>query len=163
ANRAAEAERAARRDAQAEAEAAQQARAEAVAAAAREAAERRKAEAAKADAQAKEAEANAVARVFADPVFAARRPRGVDGGLGHEVSLLEAVDASLPALGTSFKDRPLAEARLRMTLGTTLAILGQAARSADQLEKARDLLVRHLGPDNRNTLACMHNLAASYA
>jgi eukaryotic-like serine/threonine-protein kinase len=49
------------------------------------------------EAQAKEAEADAVVKFFQDQVFAAARPKGQRGGLGKEVSLRDAIAASLPA------------------------------------------------------------------
>ncbi|HEY1379215.1 MAG TPA: serine/threonine-protein kinase, partial [Gemmataceae bacterium] len=115
-----------------------------------------------AEARAKEAEANAVVKFFDEKVFAAGRPKGEHGGLGHDVSLRDAVRASLASLGTSFKDQPLVEARLRIALGSTFAHLGDPARAAEQEELARALFTRHRGPDHPDTLLCMNNLAASY-
>jgi len=60
------------------------------------------ADAAKVEAQAKEAESDAVVKFFLQKVFMAGRPKGDGGGLGHDVSLRDAIRASLPALGTSF-------------------------------------------------------------
>src|SRR5262249_50614713 len=94
-------------------------------------AERKEAEAAKAEAQAKAAEANAVVQFLEDKVFAAGRPKGEAGGLGHDVSLRDAVRASLSGLATSFKDQPLVEARLRVTLGMTFFYLGDYAPAAE--------------------------------
>jgi serine/threonine protein kinase len=127
-----------------------------------EAAEKKKAEAAKQEAQVKEAEANAVVKFFEDKVFSAGRPKAESGGLGHDVSLSEAIQASLPALGTSFVEQPLVEARLRLTLGKTFYYLGEHAKAAEQQEQARLLFTRHLGPDHPSTLQTMHNLATSY-
>jgi eukaryotic-like serine/threonine-protein kinase len=141
---------------------AESARRDAVASAEREADERKKAEAAKAEAQAKEAEANAVVKFFEGKVLAAGRPKGLDGGLGHDVSLRDAVRASLPALGTSFKDQPLVEARLRYTLAVTFYYLGDHAQAANQYERARALYTLHRGPDDRHTLASMFNMATCY-
>src|SRR5262249_37304002 len=112
ANAAADAERQAKVDADGQKEKALQS-------AKREAEERKKADTAKTEAQAKEAEANAVVKFFEDKVFAAGRPKGEAGGLGHDVALRDAVRASLATLGTSFKGQPVVEARLRITLGNT--------------------------------------------
>jgi eukaryotic-like serine/threonine-protein kinase len=118
---------------------------------------------AKVDAQTKEAEANAVVKFFEDKVLAAGRPKGEAGGLGHAVSLRDAVRASLQSLATSFKDQPLVEARLRRTLGTTFHFLGDSSQGAEQLEQARVLFMRHRGPDHPDTLWCMQELAMNYA
>jgi eukaryotic-like serine/threonine-protein kinase len=156
ANRAVESERLAKWEAEEQ-------RRTALRAAEREAGERQTAEAAKVEAQAKEAEANAIVQFFEERVLAAGRPKWKDGGLGHDVSLRDAVRASLPALGTSFKDQPLVEARLRHSLGTTFQYLGDPTSAAEQSEKARALLTRHLGPEHPKTLRSVNNLAVSYA
>lgn len=156
AHAAAEAERLAKVDADEQKE-------KAIRSAEREAEERKKGEAAKAEAQANEAAANAVVKFFQDKVFAAGRPKGEDGGLGHDVPLRDAIRASLPSLATSFKDQPLVEARLRLTLGNTFRSLGERALAAEQDEQARTLYTRHLGPDHPRTLKSMVNLANSYS
>jgi tetratricopeptide (TPR) repeat protein len=120
-----------------------------------EAEERKKAET-------KEAEANAVVTFFVDRVFSAGRPKGEAGGLGHDVSLRDAIAASLPALSASFKDQPLVEARLRRTLGTTFSYLGQDNQAVEQLERSRELYTRLRGPDFSGTLASMNDLALVY-
>ena len=124
---------------------------------------RLEADAARTEAQAKEAEANAVIKYFEDHVFAAGRPKHQDGGRGSAVSLRDAILAGLPALGKRFKDQPLVEARLRMTLGNTFRYLDEAERAAEQLEQAQALFTRHHGPDHPVTLQCMDHLANSYA
>jgi serine/threonine protein kinase/tetratricopeptide (TPR) repeat protein len=148
ANEAAEAERLAKLDADREKE-------NALRSAKREAHERKKVEA-------KETEANAVIRFFEDKVFAAGRPKGESGGLGHDVPLLDAIKAALPALGTGFRDQPLVEARLRSTLGTTFRFLGDHAQATEQHEQARALYAHHCGPDHIDTLRSMNNLANCY-
>ena len=50
-------------------------------------------------------EANALVKYFEEKVFAAGRPKGMAGGLGHDVSLRDAVRASLPELGKCFKNQ----------------------------------------------------------
>ena len=112
-------------------------------------------------AQAKAVEAEAVVEFFQEKV-AAGRPKGVLGGLGHNVSLRDAVRASVPALATSFKKQPLVEARLRYVLGTTLDQLGESSQALEQVEIARDICLKHLGPDHPNTLNCQNNVAFCY-
>jgi tetratricopeptide (TPR) repeat protein/tRNA A-37 threonylcarbamoyl transferase component Bud32 len=123
----------------------------------------KKAETAKKEAQAKEVEASAVVKFFEDKVFAAGRPKGQKGGLGHDVSLKDAVLASLPDLEPNFKDQPLVEVRLRMTLGSTFFHLGEHAQAAEQFERARAVYTRHLGPDHPRTLLSASLLATNYA
>jgi serine/threonine protein kinase/tetratricopeptide (TPR) repeat protein len=111
---------------------------------------------------AREAETRAVLDFVEDKIFAAARPQGQQGGLGRDVSLRQAVEAALPWVDKSFSDQPLIEARLRLTLGNSFWYLGEAKMAADQDERACALYTRHLGPQHRDTLASLNNLANSY-
>jgi serine/threonine protein kinase len=110
-----------------------------------------------------EAETKAVLHFVEDKVFAAARPKGRPGGLGPEVTLRQAIEAALPFVQKSFADQPLVEARLRQTLGTSFWCLGDAKTAAEQYEEARRLYARYRGSDDPVTLACMNNLANSFA
>jgi serine/threonine protein kinase len=122
----------------------------------------KEAEAAKVEAQVKETEANAVMKFFEDKIFSAGRPKGEAGGLGHDVALRDAITSTLPALGTTFRDQPLVEARVRRTLGTTFFFLGDYVRAGEQCKLALALYIRHGGPDHPDTLASQNDLAHSY-
>ena len=63
-------------------------------------------------------------------VFAAARPKGQEGGLGYDVTLADAITASLPAIAEGFAARPLTEARLRGTIGLSFLYLGKAEIAA---------------------------------
>jgi eukaryotic-like serine/threonine-protein kinase len=117
---------------------------------------------AKETAMARESETRAVLDFVENKVFAAARPQGQDGGLGREVTLRKAVEAALPFVQQSFRQQPLIEARLRMTLGTSFLFLGQAQLAADQFQAARTIYAEHLGPDHPDTLSTMNQLARSY-
>jgi serine/threonine protein kinase/tetratricopeptide (TPR) repeat protein len=117
---------------------------------------------AKQEAQAREAEAKAVLKFVEDKVFAAGRPEGQVGGMGHGVSLRKAIDGALLHVSAGFKDQPRVEAHLRMTLGMSYGYLGEAKIAEQQYEQARRLYSQHLGPEHPDTLASMHNLASSY-
>ncbi|MBI1913560.1 MAG: tetratricopeptide repeat protein [Planctomycetes bacterium] len=110
----------------------------------------------------REALAIAVLDFIDKKIFAAARPEGEEGGLGHDVMLRKAVEAAMPFVEKSFKDEPLIEARLRMTLGISFTYLGEAKSAAEQFERARTLFTKHLGPDHPNTVASMNNLGRSY-
>jgi eukaryotic-like serine/threonine-protein kinase len=110
---------------------------------------------------AREAETKAVLDFVENKVFAAARPEGVDGGLGHSVSLRKAVEAALPFVVSSFTDQPLIEARLRMTLGKSFGSLGEDKIGSQQFEAARAIYTMHRGPDHPDTLAAMYGLASS--
>src|SRR5439155_4078489 len=93
---------------------------------------------------------------------AAARPKDQEGGMGYDVQLADALKGALPFVKNSFKDQPLIEARLRMTLGISFAYLGKASLAADQFQAARTLYTKHLGPDHSATLVSVNNLANSY-
>ncbi len=112
--------------------------------------------------EAKEAEARAVISFLEDRVIAAARPEGQDGGLGHDVSLRRAIEAAVPFVEKGFKDQPLIEARLRMTLGHSFRSLGEPKKSGDQYAAALALYAKLLGPDHESSLNSATNLAWSY-
>jgi non-specific serine/threonine protein kinase/serine/threonine-protein kinase len=110
----------------------------------------------------RDAETKAVLEFVENRVFAAARPEGLEGGLGHAVTLRQAVEAALPFVAKSFTDQPLIEARLRLTLGLSFWYLGDAKVAAEQYEAARALYARHRDSDHPNTLMSMMGLANSY-
>lgn len=117
---------------------------------------------AKVIAQDRDAEAEAVLEFFQNKVLAAAGPEGLNGGLGSEVSLRKAIESALPFVATDFSERPLIEARLRVTLGALFFHLGDPKIAAEQFERARMLFTRHAGPKHFNVLRSMHNLANCY-
>ena len=128
----------------------------------REAAERARAEGNAREARGREAEAKAALEFVDRYVFTAPRPAGQDGGLGRDVTLLKAVEASLPYVDKGFRDQPLVEARLRMTLGRSFTYLSEARQAAAQFERARDLYTRLRGRDHPDTISAVENLALCY-
>jgi tetratricopeptide (TPR) repeat protein len=110
----------------------------------------------------RQAEAQAVLDFVQKRVFAAARPEGQEGGLGHDVTLRRAIEAALPYVAKTFTDQPLIEARLRFTLATCFWHLGDFKTAAEQNEAARDLCARYVGPDDPGTLGSMNNLGACY-
>jgi tetratricopeptide (TPR) repeat protein/tRNA A-37 threonylcarbamoyl transferase component Bud32 len=107
----------------------------------------------------KEAETQAVLDFVLNRILAAARPEGRPGGLGPDVKLSSALEAALPVVEESFKEQPLVEARLRMTLGDSFRFLGDNKTAAAQYSRARALYTAHLGPDHVDTLQSMNNLA----
>jgi tetratricopeptide (TPR) repeat protein len=118
---------------------------------------------AKEAAKAREVETQAVLDFVENKVFAAARPAGQEGGLGRAVTLRQAIEAALPFVDKSFTEKPLIEARLRLTIGTSFLYLGEAKAAAMQLQAARALYTGHLGPDHPDTLSSMNYLANAYA
>jgi serine/threonine protein kinase/tetratricopeptide (TPR) repeat protein len=117
---------------------------------------------AKVIAESREAETKAVLNYVETQVFAAPRPKGQAGGRGHDITLREALVAALPVIEDRFKDQPLIEARLRMTLGLSFLYLSDAKIAAQQLEIARAIYLNQRGPNDSDTLNCMNSLANSY-
>jgi serine/threonine protein kinase len=117
---------------------------------------------AKESAETKEAETTAVLAFVENQIFAAARPEGEAGGRGRDVTLRQALEAALPIVDKSFADKPLIEARLRMTVGQSFWHLGEGQIAADQFRRARALYTEHLGAEHPDTLKSMHHLAASY-
>ncbi|MBL8864098.1 MAG: serine/threonine protein kinase [Planctomycetia bacterium] len=128
-----------------------------------EAVARDKAERATDTAIVKAAEANAAVDFIVDKIFAAARPRGLEGGLGSNVTLRESILSSLPALATRFKEQPLVEARLRMAIGGTFHYLGDASSAVLQYDRARSLFAQHRGADDRQSLGAALGQAQSFA
>jgi hypothetical protein len=62
----------------------------------------------------------------------------------------------------SFPNQPLIEARLRNTLAVSFGNLGEGQIATEQVQPARTIYLKHLGPDDPNTLASTHNLANCY-
>jgi eukaryotic-like serine/threonine-protein kinase len=116
---------------------------------------------AKQSAEAREAETMAVLDFVEKKILAAARPDGYPGGLGRDVTLRKALEIALA--DEALHDQPLIEARLRRTLSTTFANLGEAGIAAQHAEKARTIYSKHLGLDHPDTLSSMHNLAACYS
>jgi serine/threonine protein kinase len=114
-------------------------------------------------AEAKEKETRAILEFMQNRILAAARPKGKEGGLGREVSLRRAVEASLPFVEKSFVDQPLIEARLRVTLGDSFELLGEPKTALEQYLKARAIYSARLGPDHPDTLTSMHGLAGAWA
>ncbi len=111
----------------------------------------------------KEADTQSVLAFFQDKVLSAGRPKDQEGGLGREVKLIDAVRQARDKIGDAFKDRPLVEASIRNTLGTTYLYLGDYSQAIRQYERALALRVAELGPDHPDTLTSRNNLAVAYA
>src|SRR5262249_29583825 len=68
---------------------------------------------AKRKAEDREAETTAVLEFIEKHVIAAARPEDQEGGLGHDVTLRQALETALPFVDKSFSGQPLIEARVR--------------------------------------------------
>jgi len=114
------------------------------------------------EAQESEAISQGVIEFVANRIFAAARPRDVEGGLGYDVKLADAVKQSLPFVEQSFGDHPLLEARLRATLGFSFFCLSEPQLAVEQYERGLALFTQQNGPEHADTVKCMQNLANAY-
>jgi serine/threonine protein kinase/lipopolysaccharide biosynthesis regulator YciM len=99
---------------------------------------------------------------FRDKILAAARPAGQDGGLGVNTTIRAALESAEPQIDKSFANQPIVEASIRETLGTTYRDLGEVTLAIRQHERALALLRKAKGPDDRDTLMAMNNLAMDY-
>src|SRR5262249_27227771 len=111
---------------------------------------------------AKEAETQAILNFVQNQILAAARPKGRDGGLGPEVSLRAAIDAAVPGVEKGFKDQPLTEARLRMTLGHSYWLLADGKAAVAQYEPARAIRTKLLGEDHPDTIDSIIGLGIGF-
>jgi tRNA A-37 threonylcarbamoyl transferase component Bud32/tetratricopeptide (TPR) repeat protein len=111
---------------------------------------------------AKEAETQAVLDFVEQRIIAPAAPTGQQAAPRPGVTVLEAVRAAAPVVDKSFKDQPLTEARLRLSLGRAFSILGDYETALRQSEAARAIYTRLLGVGHRDTLMSMDRVADSY-
>jgi tetratricopeptide (TPR) repeat protein len=111
------------------------------------------------------AEATAVLTFFRDRVLAAARPKGeqggpkeVEGGLGKDATLRQALEKAEPQIAKEFADQPLVEANIRHTLAETYYHWGDFNSAARHQERALDLYRQELGPQHPYTIGAMNNL-----
>lgn len=72
---------------------------------------------------------------------------------GHDVSVREVLDKAAGELGTTFRDHPLDEAALQLTIGALYKKLGQTAEGRPHLQRGVELQRKVLGDEHRDTLA----------
>jgi len=80
------------------------------------------------------------------------------GGSG-DVTVAATLDAAVEEIERSFAGQPLLEAEMRAALGNTYYGIGRIADGVEQMEKAREILVRELGPDDEQVADAWMRLA----
>jgi serine/threonine protein kinase len=80
------------------------------------------------------------------------------------LTVKEALDRAAAKIGDRFRDQPLVEAAIRMTIGSAYRGLYANGNGleVDHIKRALDLRQAFLGPDNPDTLASMDRLAEAY-
>lgn len=109
-----------------------------------------------------EADSTAFATFLTEDVLAAARPREVEGGLGINITVRDALVAADEKLPERFAGRAQAEALTRQSLGITFSNLGETARGIAQLERARELQRKTVGERDPRTLRTMARLGQLY-
>jgi serine/threonine protein kinase len=169
ANQAAEAERLARDDAVEQQKLAVKAASQERQAKVREAARADGERKAKLDVEAKrqEAERNLAfakkANAILGSVFAGLDPKKIaESGRPLQDVLRQNLSKAVQELEGSAIGDPLEVAAMQITLGQSLAGLGEAALAVEVFQKALDTRQALLGPDHPSTLSSMNNLAVAY-
>jgi serine/threonine protein kinase/tetratricopeptide (TPR) repeat protein len=112
-------------------------------------------------ASAAEADTSAFSDFLVTHVLAVARPKGVQGGLGIDVTVAQALEAAEGSLQEVFTGRPKAEATARHALGVTCRNLGRYTKAVEHLQRAKELREQELGPDAEETLASGNSLAVA--
>lgn len=98
---------------------------------------------------------------YEQAILAAARPEGIDGGLGKNLTLMEAIDAAEPRIASIFQNQPLVEASIRNELGNTYRYLGHPHKAIKEYSRALELRRSQLPSNQLETLTSMVNLAAA--
>ncbi len=120
---------------------------------------RRQAEQSEASEQDAKADVLAFTDFLVNNILAAARPKDVSGGLGINVSVVDAIQAAEVNLKQVFKDRPSAEAIARQGIGDTWYSLGEYQRALDQFTQAEQLFQQVSGSDHLNTITARSAVA----
>jgi serine/threonine protein kinase/tetratricopeptide (TPR) repeat protein len=111
------------------------------------------------------AESEAVLNFFRDRVLAAARPKGeqggpkdVEGGLGNDATIRQALEHAEPQIAKEFAGQPLVEANIRHTLANSYFNWGDLNSAVRQQERALELYRQELGPEHPYTIGAMNNL-----
>jgi tetratricopeptide (TPR) repeat protein len=105
-----------------------------------------------------EADTRAYARFLADHILAASRPEGLQRGVGHNVTLADALQKAEPRIAEVFRGRKILQALARHQIGVTWQYLGRVGPAEAQLRQAIALREQELGPDDADTLDSRNSL-----
>jgi serine/threonine protein kinase len=87
-----------------------------------------------------------------------RQPSDASGG-NPDLTVREALDRAAAKIGDRFRDQPLVEAAIRMSIANGYQILGAMPLAETHLRRAVALRESHLGPDHPATLISIDRLA----
>jgi hypothetical protein len=78
------------------------------------------------------------------------------------LTIREALDRAAATVGDKFRERPELEASIRQTIGKSYLQVGQYDKAITELRQCADIRKGKLGPEHRDTLAALGNLAVAY-
>lgn len=110
-------------------------------------------------AQRKENEIVATLEFVESKLLSAARPLGLDQGLGRDITVAQAMKTALDSIGPAFEDKPLIEARIRLTIGRSFGFLGDLSIAMEQINKALALFTKHQGLESRESIIALLALA----
>lgn len=96
-------------------------------------------------------------------IFALAQPKGQEGGMGRDVKLIDALRVALGHIDEAFNGKPLDEAYVRSSLGTTFSLLGETQVALEQDLIALRINQQNRGLDHTETLSSMMNVGVSYS
>jgi len=122
------------------------------------------AEARQGEAKAQQAaiETKAVLDFFQTKILATPRPKKLNGGLGEDTTILEAVEQAEPTIAKTFAGQPLVEASIREVLGWSYLYLSNIPGAIQQHERAVKLRKAVVPPDDPDLLNAQYSLAYDY-
>jgi eukaryotic-like serine/threonine-protein kinase len=110
-----------------------------------------------------ERNAAAVSEFLQDDLLGQADPANQSGeGRDPDVKVRTLLDRSIRTVGAKFKEQPLTEAAIRLTLGKAYRALGNYPEGERQMERSVELYFAQLGPDHPNTLSSENSLAYLY-
>lgn len=126
-------------------------------------AEQRQREAEVAREEADNAKANELAfgKFLVDKILATARPEGLNGGLGIDVTVVDALAHAEKEIDSVFAGRPQAEAITRMGIGESWRMMGFYKKAVTQHERAVEILRDTYGENSVETAKGLSALALS--
>jgi tRNA A-37 threonylcarbamoyl transferase component Bud32/tetratricopeptide (TPR) repeat protein len=109
-------------------------------------------------AQSAEADSRAFSNFLVNRVLATARPADIQGGLGIDVKVIDAIQHAEEHLDADFAGRPGAEAIARQAIGATWRNRGEFVKAERQLRRADELAAQALGPASEVTLDIRNSL-----
>jgi serine/threonine protein kinase/Tfp pilus assembly protein PilF len=107
------------------------------------------------------ADTEAFSKFLLEDVLAVARPEGVQGGLGVDVTVAQALETAEKHLEERFAGRPLAAATARHAIGVTWRNLERFEQAERHLRTAVELRQQGLGPDDPATLDALNSLGVT--